>query len=138
MSLIRDAEREQVLQTLERRDLDGRGPKHLLVEGLINICGGDEAFAHELAASFLARAPCCLAGIDISLRSSDSWALAAEAHGLNGISRTIGADDLAAVGERLEEAARRGDFTTAASRLLDEREQVRDGLEHLLTIGVHA
>ena len=47
--------------------------------------------------------------------------MAAEAHGLKGISRTIGADDLADACE-LEDAARRGDLTTApaaASRLLD-------------------
>jgi len=138
---IRRAELERALQTLERRGLDGRDPKHPLVESLINICGGDEAFAHELAASFLETAPCCLAGIDTSLRSCDSRTLAAEAHGLKGISRTIGANDLAAVCDKLEEAGRKGDFTTApatASRLLDEWEQVRDALEHLLSIGTIA
>ena len=138
---IRQAELQRVLQTLERRSADRRSLKHPLIESLMTICGGDDAFAHELAASFLETAPRCLAGIDTSLRSRDSRTLAAEAHGLKGISRTIGANDLATVCAELEDAARRGDITTttaAASRLLDEWEQVRDALEHLLSIGLIA
>ena len=63
--------------------------------GLIDICGGDDAFARELAASFLESAPRCLGGIEDALRAGDRRDAGREAHGLKGISRTIGADDLA-------------------------------------------
>ena len=138
---IRQAQLQETLQTWKRRGAGDRDPKQPLVEGLLTICGGDEAFAHELAASFLETAPVCLAGIDTSLRSDDWETLAAEAHGLKGISRTIGANDLAVVCGQLEDAGRRGDFTTApatASRLLVEWEQVRNAFEHLLSIGIIA
>ncbi len=108
---------------------------------MIAICGEDEAFAHELAASFLETAPRCLAGIETSLRAEDRETLAAEAHGLKGISRTIGANDLAVACGHLEDAGRRADFATAtavAGRLLVEWEQVRNVLEHLLSIGIVA
>jgi HPt (histidine-containing phosphotransfer) domain-containing protein len=78
------------------------------------ICEGDDAFARELAESFLGSAPPCWDGIQEALRSGDQRRLTAEAHGLKGISRTIGADDLAAACEDLEHALRRGDLTAAA------------------------
>ena len=120
---------------------DRRGPTQHAGRSLIRpICGGDEAFAHELAASFLETAPRCLAGIDTSLRSDDCGALAAEAHGLKGISRTIGANELAVVCGQLEDAGRRGDFTTApaaAARLLSSGSECGNALEHLLSMGIN-
>ena len=45
-----------------------RSPQHPVVDGLNDICGGDDEFARELATSFLESAPRCLAGIDEALR----------------------------------------------------------------------
>jgi two-component system, sensor histidine kinase and response regulator len=86
-----------------------------VVEGLIDVCGGDDEFARELSASFLESAPLCLAAIAEALRSGDAHSLARDAHGLKGISRTIGAEDLAVACAALEEAARRGDLAIAAT-----------------------
>ncbi len=69
---IRQAELQETLQTWKGRGAGDRDPKQPVVEGLLTICGGDEAFAHELAASFLEAAPLCLARIDTSLQSGDS------------------------------------------------------------------
>ncbi len=86
-----------------------------VVEGLSDVCGGDEEFARELATSFLESAPRCLAAISEAQQSGDARLLAREAHGLKGISRTIGADDLAEASAALEEAARREDLSVTAN-----------------------
>jgi two-component system, sensor histidine kinase and response regulator len=110
----------------------GEVPEHPVVAGLNEVCEGDDEFARELATSFLESAPRCVAGIALTLRSGDARKLAAEAHGLKGISRTIGAQDLAAACEALEGSARRGDLTVAASdaaRIDGEWETLRLALE---------
>jgi len=106
---------------------------------LARICGGDDEFARELAESFLESAPRCLAAIDIALRNSDARALAAESHALNGISRTIGAEDLAEACVQLENAARCAELEAAAAvaaRLGDAWEKVRIALENLLVVEI--
>ena len=80
-----------------------------------DVCGGDDAFAGELAESFLESAPRCLGGIEDALQLGDARRVAAEAHGLKGISRTIGAADLAAACEALEHTAHQGDLRGAAA-----------------------
>lgn len=71
--------------------------------------------SRELATSFLESAPRCLAAISEAQQSGDARLLAREAHGLKGISRTIGADDLAEASAALEEAARREDLSVTAN-----------------------
>ena len=104
-----------------------------VVDVLKDICGGDDDFARELSTSFLESAPRCLAGIEEALRSGDARKLAEEAHGLNGISRTIGAQDQAAACAVLEHAARRGELAVAATeaeRVGVEWERLRIVLEN--------
>jgi two-component system, sensor histidine kinase and response regulator len=88
---------------------------HRVVEGLNEVCGDDHEFARELSTTFLESAPRCLAAIAKALRSGDALLLAQEAHGLKGISRTIGALDLAVACEALEAAARHGDLALAST-----------------------
>jgi HPt (histidine-containing phosphotransfer) domain-containing protein len=77
---------------------------------LKEISEGDENFAREVAESFLEAAPGCLTLIDEAISCADGRKLAAAAHGLKGISLTIGADNLATSCQTLEDAGRRGDF----------------------------
>ena len=56
-------ERLEPLETPHPPDAD-----RSLIEGLTEICGGDEDFARELALTFLESAPGCLAGIELSAR----------------------------------------------------------------------
>jgi HPt (histidine-containing phosphotransfer) domain-containing protein len=58
---------------------------------------------------------------------------------LKGISRTIRAEDLATLCEKLEECTHRDNFTAAAvaaARLDDGWEQVRTALEQLVPLGI--
>ncbi len=85
------------------------------LESLRAVCGGDLELVRDLAMSFLESAPRCLAAIDAALQFQDLDELAAQAHGLKGISWTIGANVLAAACQTLEEAAAEQDFTAASS-----------------------
>ncbi len=129
---IRQADLQAALEALRLRDpgaVDAPpdqdsdlSPGHRLLARLSEACGGDDAFARELAATFLDSAPRCLDGIADAVRAGDGRDLAAEAHGLKGISRTIGADDLAAACQALEDAAHQHDFRRAraeAARVVD-------------------
>ena len=109
---IRQSDLEAALKAIKHR---GEVTEHRVVEGLNDICGGDDEFARDLSLSFLESAPRCLAGIEEALRSGDACKLIEEAHGLKGISRTIGAEDQAVACAALEDAARRGDLATAAT-----------------------
>jgi len=136
---ISRADLEQALSAVERDRPDVPDPEHPVLAELARICGGDDEFARELAESFLESAPRCLAAIDIALRNSDARALAAESHALNGISRTIGAEDLAEPCVQLENAARCAELEAAAAvaaRLGDAWEKVRIALENLLVVEI--
>jgi CheY-like chemotaxis protein/HPt (histidine-containing phosphotransfer) domain-containing protein len=136
---IRQAHLLEVLTALGHEKLDPPDAEQLVLAKLMEICGADDEFARELAESFLESAPRCLAGIDTALRDGDLKALAAEAHALNGISRTVGAEDLAEVCKQLETAGRRADLkaaSTPATRLGDAWEQVRNALERLQLVEV--
>jgi two-component system, sensor histidine kinase and response regulator len=109
---VRQSELQAALEASHRR---AEVAPHPVVEGLNDICGGDDEFARELSTSFLESAPRCLAGIEEALRSGDARKLAEEAHGFKGISRTIGALDQAAACAALEHAARRGELDLAAT-----------------------
>jgi CheY-like chemotaxis protein len=134
---IRQADLQAALEALgpHRRgvDDDSRGPGHPVLAALNTLCGGDDEFARELAESFLQSAPRCLGGIDLALHSGDACRLAAEAHGLKGISRTIGADDLADACQAMEDAAHQGDLRGAgaeARRVDDAWERLQAAFEH--------
>ena len=103
------------------------------------ICGGDETFCRELAASFLESAPRCLDGIRTALEIDDLTSLASHAHALKGISLTIGANDLAIVCDKLEDSGQVHDrlaATSAASKLTGAWEKVRTALEQFLPEGI--
>ena len=87
-------------------------PRPPLLAALEAACGGDADFARELAGSFLDSAPRCLEAIEDALDAADPDRLAAEAHGLKGISRTIGADR---AGRRLRGPRGRGAGRTSAA-----------------------
>jgi HPt (histidine-containing phosphotransfer) domain-containing protein len=111
---VRQSELQAVFDNVER---PGPIAVDSVVDGLNEICGGDDEFARELATSFLDCAPRCLAGIDEALRSRDGRKLAEEAHGLKGISQTIGAREHASACAAIEDAARRGDLGLAATEV---------------------
>jgi two-component system sensor histidine kinase/response regulator len=136
---IRQAELENALNALEHGSHDVPNPDHSLLARLSEICGGDNEFVHELAESFLESAPRCLAQIDTALRDGDLRALAAGAHALNGISRTVGAEEMAEACKRVETAAGRAELSAAATHttpLVAAWQQVRTTLENLLVVEV--
>jgi two-component system sensor histidine kinase/response regulator len=136
---IRQHELQTALDSLERRSPDTPVPARGFLEQLNAICGGDDEFRRELAESFLESAPRWLSGIAMALEHQDSGTLAAQAHALKGISRTIRAEDLATLCEKLEECTHRDNFTAAAvaaARLDDGWEQVRTALERLVPLGI--
>ena len=96
---IRQADLQTALEVARDREATARPDPigSLLVGELMTICGGDEAFARELAESFLESAPRCLDRHRARPRSRgphDLWPR--RPMRLKGISRTIGAEDLAA------------------------------------------
>ncbi len=112
----------------------GNGRARLLA-ALDVACDGDPDFARELAGSFLESAPRCLDAITDALHAADPVRLAAEAHGLKGISQTIGAGELAVACKLLEDAARQADLRAADAQAAQVRaawEPARAALEQLL------
>jgi CheY-like chemotaxis protein/HPt (histidine-containing phosphotransfer) domain-containing protein len=110
-----------------------------LIEELTEICGGDEDFAHELALTFLQSAPSCLAAIEQSFQCGDWRELSAQAHALKGISRTIGAANLAQCCVELENASTGKDLSSAARAapaVAGAWEAVKTTLEDFLAVEV--
>jgi two-component system, sensor histidine kinase and response regulator len=139
---IRQADLQMALRPLEPSVCHGSaGVDRSLIEALFEICGGDEDFARELALTFLESAPRALAGIDQALERSDRRELMAQAHALKGISRTIGALELASACEKLEELANREDLSVAAreaATVAREWETVKSLLEGLVFAEIKA
>jgi two-component system, sensor histidine kinase and response regulator len=107
-------------------------PKLATLAKLKFIAQEDGEFAREVAESFLEEAPRCLAQMNDAIQAVDGRRLAADAHGLKGISLTVGADDLAASCQALEDAGRSGDFGDApaeVARACRAWEHVRTELE---------
>jgi two-component system sensor histidine kinase/response regulator len=108
-----------------------------LIEGMTEICGGDEEFARDLALTFLESAPGCLDGVDLARARNNYRELSAQAHALKGISRTIGADKMAVACLDLEQAAKHNDpasATRAAAQLATAWEEVKATLEEFLVV----
>jgi HPt (histidine-containing phosphotransfer) domain-containing protein len=139
---VRQAELQEAIDKLAGiQTPPAAAPQPSAVAGLLRVCDGDESFARELAASFLTSAPHCLSGISEAIRDADAIRLIAESHGLKGISRTIGADELANHSALMEDSARNHDLALAASilpRLLAEWDSVRVVLEQLTASEVKA
>jgi two-component system, sensor histidine kinase and response regulator len=135
---IRQADLHSALERLEPlEDAHSPDPDRSLIEGLTEICGGDDEFARELAMTFLDSAPGCLSGIDLALERSDSRELSAQAHALKGISRTIGAERMALACVDIEQASNRNDIASAArdaSRLARAWDEVKATLEDFLIV----
>jgi signal transduction histidine kinase/CheY-like chemotaxis protein len=109
-----------------------------LLAALEAACDGDADFARDLAGSFLESAPRCLVGLRDALDAGRPDRVAIEAHGLKGISRTIGAHELADACQLLEEAGRRGDLSGAgpvAARIDVAWVRLRAALEQFTEAG---
>jgi PAS domain S-box-containing protein len=136
---IRQVDLHQALAALDLRAPAAPDSEQTPHRELLEICGGDDDFARELAESFLDTAPPCLVEIDAALAASNLAALATPAHALKGASRTIGAKHLADACEALERAARRVDAESAAAagtRAREAWEQLRSVLEDLLVVEI--
>ncbi len=135
---IRQADLQSGLERLERPQVPhSADPNRSLIEALTEICGGDEDFARDLAITFLESVPGCLAGIDLALRTGDSAGLSGHAHALKGISRTIGAENMALACVDIEQASKRDDLETAAresAHLAGVWEGVKNALEEYLVV----
>jgi len=114
---IRRAELQAGMAAIRQRFPRNRADRPCSIcESLRSVCEGDLELARDLAVSFLDSAPRCLTAIEEALRDQDSNEVAAQTHGLKGISRTIGADALAAACQSLEDACGERDFEAAGSR----------------------
>ena len=58
---VRQTELQAALEAIHRL---AKVADHRVIEGLNDVCGGDDEFARELSQSFLESAPRCLAGIE--------------------------------------------------------------------------
>jgi PAS domain S-box-containing protein len=137
---IRQEDLETAIKDFGHHVPSDPSPGRSAVERLSAVCDGDEAFAHELADSFLESAPSSVSALNTALEFGDWATLACQAHTLKGISRTIGADELAALCEELENVVNRGDSAaaeTTVARLGDAWELVRNSLEQLVLTGTH-
>jgi two-component system sensor histidine kinase/response regulator len=137
---IRQEDLETALNDFVRQPRAGPRHRHSVLEQLSSICDADEAFIHDLALSFLESAPSCLSRIITALDAGDWETLASQSHALKGISQTIGALDLAARCEELENVVNRADFTSpppTVARLSEEWQRVRSALEQLVYTGTH-
>ena len=136
---MRQADLHSALERLEPVDT----PHHpradrSLIDALMEICGGDEDFARDLALTFLDSAPGCLNGIALAIESKDCAELAYQAHALKGISRTIGAERMALACMEFERVSRSSDLESAcvpqAAALATAWEEVKAALEDFLVV----
>ena len=77
---------------------------------LHSLTGGNPGDLHALLDDYLASTREDLAGLEIARAAGDLPTLARQAHKLKGAARTVGALELAEAAERLEVAAREGDW----------------------------
>jgi HPt (histidine-containing phosphotransfer) domain-containing protein len=77
---------------------------------LQSLTGGDDADLHALLDDYLASTREDLAGLEAARTGGDLPALTRQAHKLKGAARIVGALELADASERLESAARAGDW----------------------------
>jgi HPt (histidine-containing phosphotransfer) domain-containing protein len=82
---------------------------------LAEMCGGDDAFERRILGNFRQTTRADAARLSGAIASGDLAAVTRVAHSIKGAARTIGAQDLAAVCERIESAARAADADTVAA-----------------------
>jgi signal transduction histidine kinase/CheY-like chemotaxis protein len=132
---IRQAELRAGLEEIHHRFAGGRADRARPIwESIRSVCDGDIELARDLAVSFLDSAPRSLAAIEEALQAQDGDELAAQAHGLKGISSTIGANTLAAACKSLEASGEQRDFEAATSglaRLNALWAELQDELQHV-------
>lgn len=101
------------------------------MEALISRVEGDEALAGEVIEQFAQTLSQALDDIRAVTDSGDLGAVQEHAHGLKGAAATLGAERLAGLARRIEDAAGRHDadaLATLVARLDDECENFRDEL----------
>ncbi|WP_165246449.1 response regulator [Paludisphaera soli] len=133
---IRKAELARALRAIAPRPALEEGEGERMLRELSRAAGDDEAFARQVLASFLESAPGLMARLDAAAEAGDARTAAAEAHGLKGISRAIGADDLAEACQSAERAAASRDVDAvraAVEAVGPQWERVRGGLTRVLS-----
>jgi two-component system, cell cycle response regulator DivK len=88
-----------------------REGEHAALARLIQL--GGQQFASDLAAIYLDDMPLRIATAQTAMRVGDAAMLAKAAHSMKSSSAQLGATDLAALCEAVEDAAERGDIATA-------------------------
>lgn len=104
---------------------------------LAELCGGDEAFERRILQNFWQTSQQDVSKLRDAVTRSDLGAVTLVAHSLKGASRTIGAQDLAAVCERIEAAGRAVESSTIVGTMSDfdrEIDRVYAYLESFLDI----
>src|SRR5439155_15307592 len=78
-----------------------------------DYCQGDEAFERELVQEFLRSLPGMLGALEAARDARDGTGLERAAHAIKGSARTMGAEAVAELAERIERVARRGELPDA-------------------------
>ena len=111
------------------READGEA---IFLHGhLMESCEDDVELSIEVLQDFRETTPSRLSRLFAAVEADDPNLVRFEAHSLKGSARTIGAEALAVVGARLEEAGKRGDLSDAHV-LLAETERRLHNLNYLL------
>ena len=106
--------------------------------GALELLGGDERLLGELAGLFLEECPTRLSEVSEAVERADGEALAAAAHGLKGMARTLGMEEAAQAAEGLRMAALAGEFDRArelSEALHEEIDLARPHLVQAMTLG---
>jgi CheY-like chemotaxis protein len=93
-----------------------REGEHAALARLIQL--GGQQFASELAAIYLEDMPLRVAAAQTALRVGDTATLAKAAHSMRSSSAQLGAADVAALCESVEDAAESGDIATARTHFI--------------------
>ena len=104
---------------------------------LAEMCGGDEAFERRILRNFWQATQNDIAKLRVAVTSGDLRGVALVSHSIKGASRTIGAHELAAVCNRIEEAGRAAESSAVLATMpaFDcEVERVYSYLESLLGV----
>jgi histidine phosphotransfer protein HptB len=90
---------------------------------MLEMVGDDTAFVGDIVDTYLEDAPLQLTGMTDALAAGDATTLGRHAHTLKGNSRNIGATALAEIARGLEESARAGDTSDAATGIAAARDE---------------
>jgi HPt (histidine-containing phosphotransfer) domain-containing protein len=99
---------------------------------LADLCGGDAAFERRILGNFRRVTETDAPRLREAVSSSDAVAVTRVSHSIKGASRTIGAQELGDVCERIEQASRNAEWQTISDNMADfDREigRVQDYLQ---------